>query len=412
MWQRMMTVSIAMALAGGALAQEQKGNEQAKPGAQNVAERQDRERLNAQVREAQAQEAEAQAALARDEAARAQVEHYRATAGLMQAQQRIAPPAAPRRWTALNTTLTRRENVTYCGISTAEPPPVLIEQLKLTRGIGLVVDYVEPGSPAATAGIKQYDVITKMNDQILSNAEQLGVLVRLRKPNDDANFTVIRQGQTSKIDVELGQKEMDVPVEAPAADPAAQNRAFWFGANGQLTPAPGALAAFTVDGGGGMAVTNIDGKIQSVWSDDQNSVNLQIKNGKATSMIVRDKAGKEIFNGPVETAQQRQALPGNLAQKLEKAEAALPQPTGAHQAAARNRVLTSTEGDTLLIARFEKEKAIYVFAFNTTDGKTLFEGPTTNDEQRKAVPQAVEKQLELLEKNQGAAPEFGVIGRN
>lgn len=409
MWQRIMTLSMAVALAGATLAQQQKAQEQAKPDAPKAGTERDGARATAEV-----QQAEQQALRAEQDALQVQADRTRAREAALEAERRDMAdlnPNVTRRWAAFTAPrATRREKVTYCGISTAEPPPVLIEQLKLTRGIGLVVDYVEPASPAEAAGLKQYDVITKMNDQILSNAEQLGVLVRLRKPNDDANFTVIRQGQTTKIDVELGQKEMEVPIENPAADPAAQNHAFWLGANGQLTIAPGTMGAIAANGGGGIAVTDFGGKIQSVWSDDQNSLHLEIRKGKAVTMIAKDKAGNEIFNGPVETAQQRQTLPGDLAQKLEKAEAALPQPTAAPQA--RTRVLTSTEGDTLLIARVEKGKATHVFAFNTTDGKTLFDGPTASDEQRKAVPQAVLKQLELLEKNQAAAPEFGVIGRN
>jgi hypothetical protein len=76
------------------------------------------------------------------------------------------------------------------------------------------------------------------------------------------------------------------------------------------------------------------------------------------------------------------------------------------------RVLTSNEKDTLLLARFENGKATWAFAFSELDGKTLFDGPITNEEQRKAMPEAVAKQLETLEKNQAAAGEFGVVGRN
>jgi membrane-associated protease RseP (regulator of RpoE activity) len=312
---------------------------------------------------------------------------------------------------------TRKENVTYCGISTAEPPPVLIEQLKLTRGIGLVVDFVEPGSPAETAGLKQYDVITKLNDQLLSNSEQLGVLVRLKKPNDDANLEVIRQGKTSRINVELGQKEMDVEIEQAAADPNFQPRAFTLRGNGQLAVAPtlmGVGGGLGGGGGGGMAITNVNGINQTMWSDDQHTITLELQNGKANKMTARDnKTGNEIFNGPLETDAQRNALPPELADKLKKAEEGGPLrfAVRGNRGAPRARVLTSTEKDTLLLARFENGNATHAFAFSTTDGKTLFDGPIASDEQRKALPEAVSKQLELIEKNQDAATEFGVIGR-
>ena len=42
--------------------------------------------------------------------------------------------------------------VTYLGVDTSQVPTVVSDQLGLAKGFGLVVDYVEPNSPAATAG--------------------------------------------------------------------------------------------------------------------------------------------------------------------------------------------------------------------------------------------------------------------
>src|SRR5881227_2879197 len=38
--------------------------------------------------------------------------------------------------------------VTYLGVDTSQVPTVVSEQLGLAKGFGLVVDYVEPNSPA------------------------------------------------------------------------------------------------------------------------------------------------------------------------------------------------------------------------------------------------------------------------
>src|SRR5512132_3327188 len=56
--------------------------------------------------------------------------------------------------------------VTYLGVDTSQVPTVVSDQLGLAKGFGLVVDYVEPNSPAATAGVQQ-------NDQILLETSQL-----------------------------------------------------------------------------------------------------------------------------------------------------------------------------------------------------------------------------------------------
>ncbi len=39
-----------------------------------------------------------------------------------------------------------------------------------------VGDAVEPGSPAAAAGLKRLDILTRSNDQIFCNADQLATL--------------------------------------------------------------------------------------------------------------------------------------------------------------------------------------------------------------------------------------------
>src|SRR5262249_17419321 len=49
--------------------------------------------------------------------------------------------------------------VTYLGIETSQVPDVVSEQLGLAKGLGLVVEYVEPNSPAASAGIQQNDIL-------------------------------------------------------------------------------------------------------------------------------------------------------------------------------------------------------------------------------------------------------------
>jgi hypothetical protein len=329
----------------------------------------------------------------------------------------------------LRPTQVKTEKLPYCGIATVEVPPALTDQLKLTKGMGLLVDFVEPASPAETAGVKQHDILLKFNDQLLTNPEQLRALVRMKMLSDDVKLSIIRQGQPTSVNIELGEKEMPVEPEANAAPPAGQNKPYGFKPNGQLVMDDQMLRAAGGGfgggggggGGGGFAYTNVNGQNQMVWKDPQSTLNLDLKNGKAVKLVAKDRGGQEIFNGPVETDEQRKALPADLADKLQKAEnggpmqyrrAAMMALGAGGAGGGRARVLTSTDNDTLILARFENRKATHAMAFSTADGKILFDGQTASDEQRKAIPDAVAKQLEVLEKNQDAGAEFGVIGRN
>jgi hypothetical protein len=101
--------------------------------------------------------------------------------------------------------------VTYLGVETSDVPRVVSEQLGLAKGFGLVVDYVVPDSPAATAGVQQNDIIKMLNDQILTEPDQLSKLVRSYSEGTTVTLTVLRKGKEEKIGVKLSKKE--VPQE-------------------------------------------------------------------------------------------------------------------------------------------------------------------------------------------------------
>ena len=98
--------------------------------------------------------------------------------------------------------------VTYLGVETSDVPRVVSEQLGLAKGFGLVVDYVVPDSPAATAGVQQNDIIKMLNDQILTEPDQLSKLVRSYSEGTTVTLTLLRKGKEEKVSVKLSKKEV------------------------------------------------------------------------------------------------------------------------------------------------------------------------------------------------------------
>src|ERR1700724_339923 len=98
--------------------------------------------------------------------------------------------------------------VTYLGVETSDVPRVVSEQLGLPRGFGLVVDYVVPGGPAAAAGVQQNDILRMLNDQILTEPDQLSKLIRSFSEGTTVTLTVLRKGKEEKIGVKLSKKEI------------------------------------------------------------------------------------------------------------------------------------------------------------------------------------------------------------
>ena len=101
--------------------------------------------------------------------------------------------------------------ITYLGVETSDVPRVVSEQLGLAKGFGLVIDYVVPDGPAAAAGVQQNDILKMLNDQILTEPDQLSKLIRSFSEGTTVTLTVLRKGKEEKISVKLSKKE--VPQE-------------------------------------------------------------------------------------------------------------------------------------------------------------------------------------------------------
>src|SRR5437870_12904700 len=98
--------------------------------------------------------------------------------------------------------------MTYLGVETSQVPDVVSEQLGLAKGLGLVVDYVEPNSPAASAGVQQNDILKMLNDQILIEPSQLRRLLQTFPEGTEVTLTILRKGKEQRITAKLAKKEV------------------------------------------------------------------------------------------------------------------------------------------------------------------------------------------------------------
>lgn len=96
-----------------------------------------------------------------------------------------------------------KEQRTYLGVITTPVPPSLGEHLELPVGFGVQIQEVVPDSPAAKAGLKANDILTKFADQRLIGPEHLSLLVRGQKAEDKVELTIIRKGAEEKLGVTL-----------------------------------------------------------------------------------------------------------------------------------------------------------------------------------------------------------------
>ncbi len=116
---------------------------------------------------------------------------------------------------AIKDTLIKGERVQhpYLGIRMLTLTPDLAEQLKadpnapanLPETEGVLIVQVIPNSPAAAAGLRQGDVITRIGGRTVKTAEQLQDVVEKSKINQPLNITVQRGNQTQDLTVRPGE---------------------------------------------------------------------------------------------------------------------------------------------------------------------------------------------------------------
>src|SRR6476619_376377 len=247
--------------------------------------------------------------------------------------------------------------VTYLGVATSQVPTVVSDQLGLAKGFGLVVDYVEPNSPAATAGVQQNDILKMLNDQILIEPTQLRKLLQTFPEGTEVTLTVLRKGQEQKLTAKLARKE--VP-QRRSAFPGGNHDWNWdFDAAGDLDGqmrdlkeqlkeqlgdqrgiirdavtqaheaarrarddarrAADQLRIFFEDDGG-VKASKIDlGKAQIVFSDDKGEIKLANVGGKKL-LTVKDPQGKLLFSGPVETKEDLDKMPADVRERYNRLE--------------------------------------------------------------------------------------------
>ncbi len=246
----------------------------------------------------------------------------------------------------------------------------LRRQLGLPEGVGLVVLSVPKGGPAAKAGVVVHDVLHKLDDQLLVNPEQLAVLVRMHKAGDTVSLTVIRGGKPLVLSVKLVEKLLPPLAALSGFGPSRFSKVIMSGdliKIGELEVADGSRLELSRKGGrqylvvkkkGGEVVfsgffdtkagrkavpadlkkylekfkmymratkpskpstpTEPDAVSSTrLLSTSGYSLTLVVTNG-VENLLVKDKKGKTIFDGPVNTPELKAKLPAGVLPLLKR----------------------------------------------------------------------------------------------
>jgi hypothetical protein len=271
----------------------------------------------------------------------------------------------------------------YLGVVTSPAPAAVAAQAGLPEGFGLVVDEVLPDSPAKAAGIERYDVLTKFDDQKLVDPAQLAVLVAAMKKDAEVPITLLRRGQEQKVTVKVGEKMLPDRPSSRGTLPDLRDMWRRYGEEGapfreriedagrraqemgrefqrrmqefqekveqwrknpqekfpepptypSIEPPrpPGAAPGDVLREsrpGGAPSVQRSGESSTTTWStananvsikDDNGEIEVRSDNGRRT-VIAKDRSGATIFNGPIDTEEQRRQLPEAVRDRLKRIE--------------------------------------------------------------------------------------------
>ena len=94
----------------------------------------------------------------------------------------------------------------YLGITGGgEVDRTMAKALGLKNANGVIVGGVEPDGPADEAGLKEGDVVQKLNGEKVENWIKFRTAIATSKPGDKVTLGIIRDGSSRTVDVTLGE---------------------------------------------------------------------------------------------------------------------------------------------------------------------------------------------------------------
>jgi serine protease Do len=168
----------------------------------------------------------------------------------------------------------------YLGVKIQPMTQDMADSMGLKSGSGAMVDEANAGTPAAEAGLKAGDVITKVNGEAVADAGDLTRRIGSMKPGDKVELTFMRDGAETTASARLADQKNATVAKADNAGKSEGQQAPALGI--QLAPASEVAGA----GDKGVAIVGVDPNGPAA------------EQGLATGQVILEVAGK-----PVSTAQ-------------------------------------------------------------------------------------------------------------
>ena len=267
-----------------------------------------------------------------------------------------------------------RRDRPWLGVGVEEASEALASQLNLAPGVGLVVIYVAPDSPGEKAGLEKNDLLVEFEGQPLVHPAQLRKLVQVRKEGNKVELGFYRAGKKQTVSATLAKappgyglledgdalrgdlNALTRPFRSPPMTEAyqeamkvyrdqmgrlkidqgklqeeirrnieqgrrAMEEALRYSTNAASDATTKALRelrrfGITTDTGSSVTVRSSGEKVRSIVKADESGTYVIVSNPKPR-LTAHDKDGKLLFDGEIDTPEQRAKVPPEVWQKVE-----------------------------------------------------------------------------------------------
>ncbi len=287
--------------------------------------------------------------------------------------------------------------VAYAGINVTTYGGYLREQEPnpaVPDGIGLYVGFLDPEGPAA-GKLQEKDVLTRLNDQVLINGEQFRALLQTHKPGDAVKVVRVRGDDVETVELTLTGKPaqparpsaLRARSGAVAMDPSGNPAISGSGGirimvNGQeIDPSQmvqGGAVRLSPGAQGNVIV--IDPRAGQLPSEARKMLEDMRKRGLPVPPDIQGQAPDEITVGSAGVGSQHMTVRSFS--------------FGSNGAASTSSSMYSDSEGTVNI-RKEGDKKFAVV--KDAEGKALFDGEITTDEQLKAQAESIRSRIALAD---------------
>lgn len=111
------------------------------------------------------------------------------------------------------------------GVRVQDLTPELAEALGVSAEQGAVIAQVAPNSNAAQAGIEAGDVVTEVNGEPVTGANDLANRIGVLQIGDEVELMIVREGETQTITAQVGDPD-DTTAEAEGVHPKLEGARF------------------------------------------------------------------------------------------------------------------------------------------------------------------------------------------